>query len=66
MEMNPKTLSTNTITPIQPSTLSTTKDNRPVTNVKSQLTNGSVRESLDELGRLSNRVDQVVESEINR
>jgi hypothetical protein len=45
------------------------KDNRSATTAKSSTTdknNTSLRESLDELGRLSTRMDNIVDNEHNR
>lgn len=64
--MNPKTTSTITIIPTTATISSTGKDNRPAVNAKAQTTSGYLRESLDELNRLSGRVDNTIESEVNR
>jgi hypothetical protein len=44
----------------------TSKENRPTTIAINEKTNGSLRESLDELNRLSTRMDNAIDNEHNR
>lgn len=69
VDLNRKPSTTINVTPTKPTVAHSplvTKEHRSSTSAKGPTNNGSLRESLDELNRLSNRVDNTVDQEHNR